>query len=270
MKSCINGATTMPYNLEHDIKSANKVGFKGVEIWVSKLREFLRDHTEEVLKRLLSDSAISAPSLCAFSGFIYCSEGEFGKRVQDLKNLLKVGQTVGTEYVIVCAEGFGDRRIEEAKHAHISRIRRLSSITGDYGIKIAMEWFWELPLAIEIVREIDDERVGLLVDTFHWYRGDGNLEHLKQVPSDKVFFLHVNDCEDLPRNDLTDKNRLYCGKGILPLSDLFSIIRDKNYDGYLSVEVFREEYWKKDPEEISSMAYRTLTETASRCGFSIS
>lgn len=260
----------MPYSLEQDIRSANTAGFKGVEIWVSKLREFLKSHTDEGLKRLLSDSTISAPSLCAFSGLIYCSEEEFHKRVQDLKSLLEVGHAIEAEYVILCAEAFGDRRVEEAKHAYVSRVRRLSSVTNDYGIKIAMEWFWELPPAIDIIGEIDDGNVGLLIDTFHWYRGDGNLENLKKVPPDKLFFLHVNDCEDLPRNELTDKNRLYCGRGILPLLDIFSILKNKNYDGYLSVELFREEYWKKDPEEISSTAYKTLTETASRAGLSIS
>jgi 2-keto-myo-inositol isomerase len=270
MKSCINGATTMPYNLEQDIKSANTAGFKGVEIWVSKLGEFLKNHTEEDLRHLINDSEISAPSLCAFSGFIYCSEEEFHKKVQDLKALLEVGHDIKAEYMILCAEAFGDRRAEEAKHAYVSRMRRLSSVTNDYGIKIAMEWFWELPPAIDIIREIDYGNIGLVIDTFHWYRGDGNLENLKKVPSDKLFFMHVNDCEDLSRNKLTDKNRLYCGRGILPLLDVFSILKNKNYDGYLSVELFREEYWKKDPEEISNTAYKTLGETALRAGLSIS
>jgi len=38
MKSCINGATTMPYSLEEDIRSAGEAGFERVEIWLQRWR----------------------------------------------------------------------------------------------------------------------------------------------------------------------------------------------------------------------------------------
>ncbi len=270
MKSCINGATTMPYSLEQDISAASVAGFSGVEIWIDKLRKFLEAHTKEDLKRLLTDSKISAPSLCAFSGFTFCSEEEYGAKVEALKRFLEIGGLIGTEYVIVCADALGGMSFESAKRAYVSRLRNLGSVTSKYGVKVALEWFWELPPAIDIIEAIDDEHVGFVLDTFHWYRADGSLENLKKVPSGKLFFVHINDCEDLPKKELTDKNRLYCGSGVIPLLDIFKIFEGNDYRGYLSVEIFREEYWRKDSQEISMDAHKTLIETALRASVSVS
>jgi len=260
----------MPYSLEQDIRAANAASFGAIEIWVNKLRKFLEGRTREDLKRLLMDSGICAPSLCPFGGFVLCSEEDYRGRTEDLKHFLEVGDFIGTEYVIICADGLGNVSFEEAKRAYVSRLRRLSSVTSKYGIKIALEWFRELPPAIDIVKAIDDEHVGLLVDTFHWYRGDGSLENLKKVPSEKLLFVHISDCENLPRKELTDKNRLYCGSGIIPLVDVLKILEDKNYNRYLSVEIFREEYWREEPEEISRTAYKTLIDIALKSRVSIS
>ena len=44
------------------------------------------------------------------------------------------------------------------------------------------------------------------------------------------------------------------GEGVLPLKDMMGVLREKGYSGALSVEIFREEYWEKDPVEISVAA----------------
>ena len=45
MRTCINGATTMPYPLEEDIRSAARAGFEGVELWVPKVEKYLEAHS---------------------------------------------------------------------------------------------------------------------------------------------------------------------------------------------------------------------------------
>ncbi|RLE92622.1 MAG: isomerase, partial [Thermoprotei archaeon] len=97
----------------------------------------------------------------------------------------------------------------------------------------------------------------------------GSLDHLREVPGDKLFFVHINDCEDLPRDKLADKHRLFCGEGVIPLVDVLKIFREKGYEGYLSVEIFREEYWKMNVLEIAKKAYSSLVKVASSAGVSL-
>ena len=101
--------------------------------------------------------------------------------------------------------------------------------------------------------------VGILMDTFHYFRSGVSDEEIQAIPLDKLDIIHVNDCEDGALNELTDAHRLYPTLGVIPARQL-SLLKDKGYDGYLSVEVFRPEYWEQPIEEITSKAYSTLGE----------
>ncbi|MBV8102612.1 MAG: hypothetical protein JOZ31_26020 [Verrucomicrobia bacterium] len=53
------------------------------------------------------------------------------------------------------------------------------------------------------------------------------------------------DAEDLPVEKLTDANRVHLGLGVLPLAQYFGVLAAKKYSGFLSIEIFRPEYWQQ-------------------------
>ena len=63
MKLALNGATTMRADLETDIKAAGNAGFELIEIWASKLREYLKSHTVADLKTLLDKNNLEPYSI---------------------------------------------------------------------------------------------------------------------------------------------------------------------------------------------------------------
>lgn len=258
MKTCINSATTMPYSLEKDIESAGEVGFQGVEIWKDKLDNFLRKKGIGELSKLLSEYDLKVPAICALDGYIWHSDEDFKKRVEYTRQYFEIASKVGCDSLVVVAEGFENKSIDEVVRVHASRLERLADVGKSYGIKIAMEWFWNHKDAFEIIKRANHDYLGLVIDTFHWYRGDGNLNNLNFIPKDKLYLVHINDCENLPREKLTDKNRLYCGLGVMPLKEVLHKFKQTGYQGYLSVEIFRDEYWKKDPITISKESLETL------------
>ena len=70
------------------------------------------------------------------------------------------------------------------------------------------------------------------------------------IPSDKLLIVHVNDYEDRPVEELRDGHRLHVGHGILPLDRYMQLLKQIGYDGYLSVEIFREEYWAQPVDQV--------------------
>jgi len=256
----------MPYSLEEDIKAAGEAGFDGVELWRAKLDEFLQRGSVQEIIDLLDGYSLDAPSICALGGFAWCSETEFKRRLKIAERYLHLASEIGCSSLIVCGEDPGDRSPEEVVWAHSTRLGRLAELGEEYGVKIALEWFRDLTTAINIVNSAGKEYLGLMVDTFHWYRGDGNLEHIDMIPGDRLILVHINDSEDLPKEELTDRNRLYCGEGVIPLTEILKRLEAKGYGGYLSVEIFREEYWRRDPATISREALRTLTRVMRRAG----
>ncbi len=63
MKLALNGATTMKADLTTDIRAANTAGFDCLEIWASKLRDFLKSRTTAELKSLFTEQAIEPYSI---------------------------------------------------------------------------------------------------------------------------------------------------------------------------------------------------------------
>jgi 2-keto-myo-inositol isomerase len=70
-----------------------------------------------------------------------------------------------------------------------------------------------------------------------------------------IQIFHINDAEDLPRDQLEDRHRLLPGLGILPLAEIVSAFRLIGYDKVASVEIFRPEYWERDPFELARDAH---------------
>jgi 2-keto-myo-inositol isomerase len=70
-----------------------------------------------------------------------------------------------------------------------------------------------------------------------------------------IQIFHINDAEDLPREQLEDRHRLLPGLGILPLRELLEAFRRIGYDKVASVEIFRPEYWDRDPFQLAREAH---------------
>jgi sugar phosphate isomerase/epimerase len=51
---------------------------------------------------------------------------------------------------------------------------------------------------------------------------------------------------------------VYPGDGIAPLKDVFAVLKKMNYTGYLSIELFNRDYWKRDPHEVAKTGLAKL------------
>jgi 2-keto-myo-inositol isomerase len=111
-----------------------------------------------------------------------------------------------------------------------------------------------LGLADEIVVKVNRRNIGLVIDSFHFYTGGSTIDMIDALDPKRLFIFHIDDAEDLPRDQLTDAHRLLPGLGILPLKEIVAAFKRIGYDGVASVEIFRPEYWERDPFELAREA----------------
>jgi 2-keto-myo-inositol isomerase len=90
-----------------------------------------------------------------------------------------------------------------------------------------------------------------VIDSFHFYAGGSTTESIEALDANRLFIFHINDAEDLPREKLEDRHRLLPGLGILPLKEIIGALRHIGYDRVASVEIFRPEYWQRDPFQLA-------------------
>ncbi|HET9530251.1 MAG TPA: sugar phosphate isomerase/epimerase [Blastocatellia bacterium] len=255
MKLALNGATTMKADLETDIRAAAAAGFDYLEIWAAKLREFLRSRTTADLKALFAAGGISPYSINSIERISFSPLDEQDARRTECEELCRIASEIECPYVVVVPgpkpEGI-DREgvVAESVRALDLHIR----IAERFGVNLAFEFLGQpgcsvqtLDLAREIVERLDAPNVGLVLDSFHFYAGGSTIESLDALDADRLFIFHINDAEDLPRDRLEDRHRLLPGLGILPLKEIIAALARKGYDRVASVEIFRPEYWERDP-----------------------
>jgi 2-keto-myo-inositol isomerase len=263
MKLSINGATTMTADLETDVRSAAAAGFELVELRSNKLYDYLETHTVEDLKKLLDESGVGVLSINTLEHVTWRSADDFDEIKEECRRLSEISQQIGCEYVLAVPGTFrqGPKTDDETTNEAIRVLNELADIAEPYGVKIGFEFLGEAGNSVQtldhgsrIVELVGRESVGNVVDTYHFYAGVSSFEALKRLDPEKLFILHINDAEDLPKVELNDSKRLYPGLGILPVLQMKEILDQNGYDGPASVEIFRPEYWEQDPYEVARTA----------------
>lgn len=268
MKIGFNGATSMKQDLESDIVHAAAAGFGGVEIWGAKLAQYLKKNSAGALKEVFETKRLSALTINSLENATL-AEGarwqEVQKKMAELSRLA-VASGAGTVIVVpspLTPEWRGDEARVAAKTAE--SLARLSRIAENEGARASFEMLGfsdcsvnTLGLAWDIVRQADRPNLGLTLDTFHYYVGGSTPEMIEKVPAEKLFIVHINDCEHRPRESLQDRHRLFPGEGSIPLPRIFDALRKIRYDGPVSIELFRPEYWEWAPERIAKRALESV------------
>ena len=262
MKLALNGATTMHADLETDIRAAGEAGFDLVELWASKLRRYLSEHSAADLKTLLSSNNVEPYSINSIEHVTFRSREDYELIKAECGELSAVAGEIACPYVVVVPGKLPDGATEAEIVAESVRVlNELADISEPYGVGLAFEFLGQtdcsvqtLDLAKKVVDEVDRNSVGLVIDSFHFYAGNSSFDAIDQLNPSKLFIFHINDAENLPKDQLTDAQRLYPGAGILPLAELKAHFDKIGYDKMASIEIFRPEYWDQDPFEVAKKA----------------
>ncbi|MGI8542626.1 MAG: sugar phosphate isomerase/epimerase family protein [Aridibacter sp.] len=264
MKIALNGATTMHADLETDIKAASEAGYELLEIWAAKLREFLKNKTTNDLKELLEEHDLEPYSINSIEHITFRTAEDYEKIKAECEELCKIAGEIDCPYVVVVPGKLPENATkDEIIDESVKVLNELGDIAEKYNVSLAFEFLGQtdcsvqtLDLCNEIVEKVDRENIGNVIDTFHFYAGNSSFEAIEKMKPEKLFIFHINDAEDLPKEQLTDAHRVYPGEGILPIKEIKAKFDEIGYDRMVSVEIFRPEYWNENPFEVAKKARR--------------
>ena len=264
MKLALNGATTMRADLATDLQAAKEAGFDYLEIWAAKLRHFLKEHSTAELKNLFSASGLSPLSINSIEHITFRDAAAYDAIKRECEELSSIAAAVDCPCIVVVPGRLpksGARR-EQVIAESIRVLNELCDIAAAHNVALAFEFLGQtdcsvptLDLAAEIVREVNRKDLGVVIDSFHFYAGNSTMAMIESLDPEMIRIFHINDAEDLPREQLEDRHRLLPGLGILPLQEMLSSFRKIGYDKVASVEIFRPEYWERDPFTLAREAH---------------
>lgn len=259
MKLALNGATTMRASLEIDLQAAKAAGFDYLEIWKAKLK----DKSIEELKDLFAQSGVPPLSINSIEHITFRDAQDYERIKQECRELSRIAAEIECPYIVVVPGRLpsGDVDVvEESVHV----LTELCDIAAEHGVALGFEFLGQpdcsvptLDLADEIVRTAARDNLGLVIDSFHFYAGGSNVRMIEKLDPRSIYIFHINDAENLPRAELEDRHRLLPGLGILPLREMVAAFRSIGYDDVASVEIFRPEYWERDPFGLARDAKNT-------------
>ena len=195
---------------------------------------------------------------------------------------------VGTEYGLIFAQGEEKKRLLKVLGETCANARALNcdlvmiapgqnppgtlregaanfrdggEIAKTHGVRIALEFnsahavVNNLAAGREVVERADHPNCGLLLDAYHLERSGGGGRGFESVPPEMIFAFQYSDVPAGPPPSVKrPTDRLPPGLGTVRWREVFQLLREKNYAGYLSYEAPNPDYWSRPPEEVAREA----------------
>jgi 2-keto-myo-inositol isomerase len=259
MKIGFNGASTMKTGLPGDIRAASLAGYDLIEIWARKMESYLLEHSLDDLQALLAAAQIKPLAINSVEFITFNAPWEKTNTMNLIERYARMADHLRCPFIVLVPsprpEGVTDQEVFDES---VRVLREISDRFRDCKVRFAFEFLgfgWcsvsTLEADFAIVKAVNRENIGLVLDTFHFYAGGSTVGAIRDVDPGKIFILHMNDAEKLPKDQLQDAHRLFPGEGVIPLAEIVSGLKDIHYDGPVSLEMFRPAYWSLPPEEVA-------------------
>lgn len=261
-KLCLNASTIMTTDIMTQIDIAEKTGFTAIELWFDHIDTFVNEGKGSVadIKKALDDNGLAVPT-CIYLGDWFDTAGDaYAAALEEIKRRLEIAATVGAPYVIAGPPGGAACYDTGAIH-----YRELLELGDQFGVKPSMEFLGfvdqlnTIEDAIEIMDKCGRDDATTILDPFHIFRGGGDLESIAKLTAEQIAVSHFNDVPASPAREVQhDKDRVWPGDGIFDLQRYLELITETGYQGYLSLELFREDHWASDPYQVVAEGYEKM------------
>lgn len=126
------------------------------------------------------------------------------------------------------------------KEEYMEKFAELCDLAKEYELNVELEFVtWadvsNLEQAVDVLRTVNKENIGLMIDTLHLYRSRVNPADLEDLPKEWFRFAHICDG---PKEIPTDKEslihtgrdaRLYLGEGSIDIAGIIKRLPDMVY-----------------------------------------
>jgi 4-hydroxyphenylpyruvate dioxygenase len=263
MQICLGEATTMPAPFDEDVTACAAAGFPALEVWLTKLETHLGSRTAEETRRALAEKNVKLAA-AAYQGGLLLSQGEQRKaHFDDFRRRLDLCQAFDIGTMLVVAD-FVRTVDPTALERGVVSLKQAGQWAAGYGIRLALEFragetfCASLDTAVRLVAAAGEPNVGICLDTFHFFTGPSKEHDLDLLSPTNLFWVQASDLAGVPRELATDADRVLPGDGDLPLEFLLGKLRERGYDGYVSLELMNPTLWQNKASQVAELGAAAL------------
>jgi 4-hydroxyphenylpyruvate dioxygenase len=243
----------------HAIASA---GFDGIELFESDLLTF--NGTPRVVREMVRDVGLEFVAFQPFRDFEGMPDAQRSQNLERAERKFDLMGELGTDLMLVCSNvsplalGGLDRAAED--------FFELGERAAKRGIRVGFEALaWGRHIsdyrdAWEVVRRANHPNIGTILDTFHILAKGLEVNSMASIPKEKIFLVQVADAPTLEMGVLPWSRhfRNFPGQGRLPLDAFMRSLEAIRYDGFLSLEIFNDQFRAAPSRDTALDGYRSL------------
>jgi sugar phosphate isomerase/epimerase len=246
---------------EH-VAVAAATGCAGVSVWASEIeRAQASGLSLAQMRRILDEHGLICNDVDAL--VLWAGSGDPAHawlRPAPSGPLLEAGHALGAPYancVISADAGYARERAAAA-------FARAAEQAESAGMRLYLEFVpapisavSDLAEAFAVVEASGAARAGVLIDTWHFFRGGSTLADLRAVPGERLLGLQINDAPALAEADLaaeTMHRRLLPGEGDIPLASILRALDAQGSPAPCTIEVFSDALRALGPIEAARRA----------------
>lgn len=253
---CLNSSTIRPTPILDKIRIAGDVGYSAIELWHDDIDLHLSKGGQLAdIRKAVDDAGLAVPTSIYVKGWAESDAAVRKVELDECHRRFEQAAAVGAIHVIAGPPpGVCDRD-------HVARCYHdLVEIGLSLGVRPAFEYLGfvddinSIDAAIEVITKSQHSQATVVLDPFHCFRGGAGFEAISQLRSDQIAISHFNDTPALPtRLEQHDHSRVQPGDGHLDLKRYLDLLRQVGYQRWLSLELFREDLWARDPREVAKI-----------------
>jgi len=257
---CLNTGTIRGQKLGivKEVATAAKAGYKAIEPWIGSIRNYQKQGGSlKDLRKRIADLGLAVPSAIGFAAWISDDTARRAKGLKDLARDMDLVKQIGGTGIAAAPAGVGRTAIKDL-FAIAQRYRAVLDLGDKTGVMPLLE-IWgpsntlsRIGQALLVAAESGHPKASVLLDVYHIYKGGSGFSGLKFLGPDAMHVFHVNDYPaDPPRETIGDADRIFPGDGVAPLKQIFSTLKAGGFHGWLSLELFNREYYKRPAIEVA-------------------
>lgn len=212
------------------IEMATRVGLDGIEVY----KPFIRPPTEVRLKelvRLIGQAGLQVSMFTSYANFV---AGKMDKEIESVKRDVDWAVVCGTDAVRLTAGGpLGSLSAEQGARRTAEGLRSCLDYAERRGVQLALEdhppFGSHITEFLHVLKLVDDPRLKVNLDTSNPVPVGDDPVRLTRAVADRVVHVHVSDVT-------SDMKHVPSGEGIVDLRAIFTILKGRGYDGWLSSE----------------------------------
>lgn len=220
-----------------------KAGIKYVELADTALDEWLKTETTATAKKLVGDLGLTAVSSAAVIVSLWLPGAQHAAAIETWKKRCEQFSQIGLQK-IYCPSTTNTRVTADDFKATPGAITEAGDIAKSFGLTAMIEYartsthLATLASSLTMIREANHPNVRPMLDFFHTWSGMTKFEDLDMLKPGELAHVHFQDILDTPREIIDNNGRVIPGDGNAPVVKILQKLKEKQYSGALSVELF--------------------------------